>query len=42
MQRAHMAHIKDNPGVVEKNGIVIFGRKDAMQRIFEMPREMGK
>ena len=42
IDRAHMKFIREEAGVVERGDSVIFGRKDTMQKLFEMPRETGK
>ena len=42
MAPGHRKFIRDNPQVVEKNDVVVFGRADVMGRLFEVPKKMGK
>ena len=42
IDNAHMKFIREEAGVVERGDCAIFGRRDTMARLFDMPREMGK
>ena len=35
IDNAHMKFIREEAGVIENNGAIVFGRRDTMDRIFD-------
>jgi len=39
IDKAHMKFIREDPQMIKKNGVTVFGRIEVMSRLFEMPKE---